>query len=100
MPELKTFLNDKNIYSIKWNYDENIYNLRDLLKDKINENYIFLDKDKNPVERDDEKDYCICDILNINNIIYLINDNYKSNSQVPPISNQIINEDFSKFEIK
>ena len=100
MPELKIFLNDKNIYSIIYNYDENIYNLRDLLKDKINENYIFLDKDKNPVERDDEKDYCICDILNINNKIYLINDNYKSNSQAPPISNQITNVDFSKFEIK
>ena len=41
IPELKIFLKDKYIYSTICGLDNNIYNLRKLLKDKINENFIF-----------------------------------------------------------
>ena len=76
-PELKIFLNNKKKNSIICNFDESIYNLRELLKDKICENFIFLDKNGNPVDKEDEKDYNINDILNINNSIKLINENFK-----------------------
>lgn len=47
---------------------------------------MFFDKDNNPVERGDEKDYNINDILNNNNIIELKNENNNNTSEVPPAS--------------
>ena len=75
---IKVFMNDEQICSLKIKNDENLAKARVLLKNKITEDFIFLDAEENKVDKNDEKDYQVEDILN-NEVIKL-----KSDSDNPP----------------
>ena len=78
-PSINIYLDNKNIFSIISNKEQNLEEIRKLIKKKINHNFIFLDSDNNEVEKSDEKDYSIEDILN-KEIIRLKSEGNCSNS--------------------
>ena len=63
-PSINIYLDNKNIFSIISNKEQNLEEIRKIIKKKIIHNFIFLDSDNNEVEKSDEKDYSIEDILN------------------------------------
>ena len=111
---IKVFLNDVFAFSIDIQETFNLNEARSIIKQKIKDDFTFLDLDKNKVDINDEKDYEIKDILNQDKIILKC----ESNSDFPP-ANIVSNEneitpkiiykkpkpfkkkeiDFSKFEI-
>ena len=102
--EIKIFLKNKNILSMGCSLEQSLNDLREILKNKINGDFSFLDIDDNLVEKEDEQDYNIKDILHEENIIKLINE--KNNDDINldvPIFPPAIPEkkviDFSKYEI-
>ena len=94
---IKIILNDKE-FSCSKNISpkQNLNEVRNILKNEIKQDFIFLDSDGFIVDIRDENDYLIQDILN-NNSINLKNN--QNNNNIPP-SNQT-KFDFSKYkEIK
>ena len=87
--EIKIFLKNKDILSINCSSDKNLKDLRQILKNKINENFSFLDIDDNLVEKEDEQDYNVKDILHEENIIKLKDEKYNDmnldNPQLHPL---------------
>ncbi len=75
---IKIFLNDKEICSKSISELQYINEVRNLLKNEINQDFNFLDADGCDIEKEDEKDYSVKDILN-NQSIYL-----KCNKQIEP----------------
>ena len=55
-------LNGKIIGSKPLFFNESLKSMRDKLKEKINEEYFFLDKDGNIIDKEDENDYLLKDI--------------------------------------
>ena len=78
-PSINIYLNNKNICSINSNKDKKLSEIRKLIKAKINNNFIFLDSDNNEIEKDDEKDLSVEDILN-EEVIKLKSDGNCTNS--------------------
>ena len=94
---IKIFLNNKNICSIECSKDINLSNLREMINDKIKEDYVFLDSNLNEIDIEDENDYLIKDIIKANEI------KLKGNINTPDIISNDSNDDnkeFKKFEIK
>ena len=60
---IKINLNDVNVCSINENKNSKLYDVRNKLRDKIKENFLFLDSDGNEISKEDEKDYLIGDCL-------------------------------------
>ena len=86
---IKIFLN-KNYICIKYfSIDVNLEYIRENLKNIIKDDYFFLDDDSNKIDKEDEKDFIIKNIL-INDSIYLKSENKR---------NIKINYDFSKYDI-
>ena len=67
---IKIFLNDKEFGAKSISQLQNLYEVRDYLKKEINQDFVFLDLDSCYIEKEDEKDYSIKDIIN-NETIYL-----------------------------
>ena len=67
---IKIFLNDKEFCSKNISELQYLNEIRNLLKNEINQDFIFLDSDGCDIEKEDEKDYSVKDILN-NQSIYL-----------------------------
>ena len=57
-------LNDKLLCSINLDQKDNLKNLRKILEPKIKEEFLFKDLHENEIEKEDEEDYSIFDILN------------------------------------
>ena len=94
---IKIFLNNKNICSIECSKDINLSNLREMINDKIKEDYVFLDSNLNEIDIEDENDYLIKDIIKANEI------KLKGNINTPDIISNDSNDDnkvFKKHEIK
>ena len=66
---IQVFLNEKALISIKCQIINNLSEARNVIKQKIKEDFTFLDKDKNEVDIEDERDYEIKDILNKDKIM-------------------------------
>ena len=100
---LKIFLNNKNICSFKCRTKDKLTSIRELIYDKIKNNFQFLDLTESNVEMKDEQYYSVNDILK--NEIITISTN--SNDFPPPTPSLEINsqvedkkeKDFSKYEI-
>ena len=60
---IKINLNDVNILSINENKNSTLCDIRNKLRDKIKEDFLFLDADGNEISKEDEKDYSIGDCL-------------------------------------
>ena len=60
---IKINLNDVNILSINENKNSTLCDIRKKLRDKIKEDFLFLDSDGNEISKEDEKDYSIGDCL-------------------------------------
>lgn len=100
---LKIFLNNNNICSFNCKKKDKLTNIRELIYNKIKNNFLFLDMDENIVEMNYEEDYEVNDILK--NEIITISTN--SNDYPPPTPPLEINsqeddkkeKDFSEYEI-
>lgn len=64
---IKVELNSKIICTKKFQLDEHLYSIREKIKDKI-KNGLFLDKEGNPIDKEDEKDFLLEEIID-NNIL-------------------------------
>ena len=71
---IKVFLNDKELCQKAISQNRNLYDIRIYLKNEIKQNFIFLDLDGCNVDKQDEKEYLVQDILK-NQSIYLKCDN-------------------------
>ena len=85
---IKVYMNDKQICSINCTKENNLEKVRKLLNNRITEDFIFLDTEENKVDKNDEKDYHIEDIL-INEVIKLKSDssNDTDNPPATPVNN-------------
>ena len=93
LSEIKIIMNNVKEFTINASKDERIKNIRNLIAQKLGNNFIFLDQDGNNVDKEDENDYKIEDIIN-DNEIKLKNDK-KENPFEKPTVNKI---QFYKFE--
>ena len=85
---IKVYMNDKQFCSINCTKENNLEKVRKLLNNRITEDFIFLDTEENKVDKNDEKDYHIEDIL-INEVIKLKSDssNDTDNPPATPVNN-------------
>ena len=60
---IKVFFNDKELCQKAISQNRNLYEIRNYLKDEIKQNFIFLDLDGCDVDKQDEKEYLVQDIL-------------------------------------
>jgi len=67
---IKVFLNDKEFCQKNISKSQNLSDVRNYLKNEIKQDFIFLDSDGNDIEKQDEKEYSLKDILK-NQSIYL-----------------------------
>ena len=67
-PSIKIFLNEKMITSINIEESNNLDESRNIINKNIKEDFLFLDPDENLIEKEDEKDFQIKDILKQNAI--------------------------------
>ena len=101
---IKIFLNNKECISKNLSQKQNLYEIRNNLKNEI-KNFIFIDLDGCDIEKEDEKDFCLKDILN-NQSIYLKTENSIRPNLIPlnsdrsehPYTNAKKIFDFSKYE--
>ena len=108
---IQVFINDKDIGLKNIIPKQNLKEARDILKNEINQNFIFLDSDGNDIDIQDENDYPVEDVLK-NNAIYIkceqINSNINTALPAPnpyidkspeekPLKNQVKFE-LSKYE--
>ena len=61
---IKVFVNDKEFCSKNLNPNQNLLDIINILKSEIKQYFIFLDLDCFDLEKQDEKDYMLKDILN------------------------------------
>ena len=61
--KIKVEFNGKLICSKYFNLEDNLLAIRERLNDKINGKFIFLDKEKNYLDNDDEEDFTLKDII-------------------------------------
>ena len=115
---LKIFLNEKFIISLNCSTKDKLNKIRNLINNKIEMNFIFLDGDGNSIDIIDEEDFTIEDIVN-NEIVkiknnslndfmkkslsmgIIKNDSYEKTNEAFNIT-QLINKkeiDFSKYDI-
>ena len=108
------YINGTNFCSINIDENESLPKLRKLLSEKGQTNFDFLDSDGNPLDKSDEADWIIKDILqdNIVKLKSLMKATQNSTSEIintttsspPPLPNNIeaqlpkLNYDFSKYE--
>jgi len=71
--KIENSISNKKIFKIM-NLEEKLVNLRKQIKE---ENFIFFDKDGNPIDKEKENDYSIKDILNKEKIIKIGNNQKK-----------------------
>ena len=98
---IKIFLNGDNIISLNYSKKDNLNEIRNLINNKIQINFIFLDKDGNIINIKDEDYIIVEDILN-NEIIKIVKNDEKQ--KIDKIINKpkIENKkeiDFSKYDI-
>jgi len=79
---IKIFLNDKEFCSKNISELQNLDEIRNLIKKEINQDFNFLDADGCDIEKGDEKDYSVKDILN-NQSIYIKCDEQTKTEQEP-----------------
>jgi len=79
---IKIFLNDKEFCSKNISELQNLDEIRNLIKKEINQDFNFLDADGCDIEKGDEKDYSVKDILN-NQSIYIKCDEQTKTGQEP-----------------
>ena len=60
---INIFLNDKKIFNLVCKIKNKLNKIRKLIFDKIKVDFIFLDSDGNTIDKEDEKDYSVEDIL-------------------------------------
>ena len=98
---IKIFLNGDNIISLNCSKKDNLNEIRNLINNKIQLNFIYLDEDGNSIDITDENDFLVEDIVK-NDIINIVN--IDTSNKI----NEIINNpelenkkeiDFSKYEI-
>lgn len=111
---INVILNGKNICSINCTKDNSLTIVRNLINNLYKEDFIFYDSDNNYIEKDDEDDYMLENILNNNEIKIKKNSQSKDASPPKPIKkenkfitkkdetinskkNKIIN--FSKYDV-
>lgn len=65
MPKLatKVELNGKIIFTKPLSKEDNLISIRGIIKDKIDSSFIFLDQEGNPIDKNDEKDFKLEDII-------------------------------------
>ena len=110
---INVLLNDSKKFSINCSKSQNLNDVRGLINNNIQEDFLFLDQDGNTVSKTDENDYSVEDILNNESIkIKGNNSTTKKPSEEPKKVNdnnmnnkneiskkKKINYDFSQFEI-
>ena len=117
--KIKVFLNENLVSDIKCEKDLSLEDLRKLILNIVKEEFIFLDMDGNKVEKEDEQDYKIEDILVNESIKIIPNQLQNTFKEAPPANpanessennHKIFNEDkttnsknknidFSKYDI-
>ena len=93
---IKIILNKKNVCTIECPTDKNLDYLREMINDKIKEDFLFLDSNLNEIDLDDENDYPIQDIIKVNEIKLKRNsveDNNTSN-----FTSTSSNDDYKEFK--
>ena len=93
--KIKILLNDEEIHSIDYNESQNLSEIRNIIKDKVNKDFTFLDEDGNDISIEEEKDFSISDILNNNTIKLKCND-----TSAPTPLNEYDEKESIKEEIK
>ena len=93
--KIKILLNDEEIHSIDYNESQNLSEIRNIIKDKVNKDFTFLDEDGNDISIEEEKDFSISDILNNNTIELKCND-----TSAPTPLNECDEKESIKEEIK
>ena len=110
---INVVLNDSKKFSINCSKSQNLNDVRGLINNNIQEDFLFLDQDGNTVSKTDENEYSVEDILNNESIkIKANNSTTKKPSEEPKKVNdnnmnnkneiskkKKINYDFSQFEI-
>jgi hypothetical protein len=110
---INVVLNDSKKFSINCSKSQNLNDVRGLINNNIQEDFLFLDQDGNTVSKSDENEYSVEDILNNESIkIKANNSTTKKPSEEPKKVNdnnmnnkneiskkKKINYDFSQFEI-
>ena len=87
---------NKKICSINSNIKIKLDQIRKLISDKIKDEFIFIDPDNNDVEKNDEKDFSIEDMLQDDTINIKLK---KVENVEKPKKKRNINFDFSKYKI-
>ena len=109
---INVILNDSKQFSINCSKSQNLNEVRGLINDLIQDDFLFLDQDGNTVSKTDENDYSVEDILNNESIKIKANNTTIKTSNEPKKVNENninkekeiskkkkINYDFSQFEI-
>ena len=60
----KVELNDKIIFTKPLNKEDKLITIRELIKDRIDSSFFFLDQEGNPIDKKDENDFKLEDIVN------------------------------------
>ena len=82
MKVLSLLLNDKIISNEKFLKSQNLKDIRNILENKIKCSFIFLDQSGNSVDKNDESDYSLEDILD-NYSIKLKGNTHSSSVTIP-----------------
>ena len=92
---IKIFINKKEFCCLNCSESSKLNEIRDLLKEKIREDFIFLDGEYNNIPKEEETIFEVCDILNDKSIQISINN---SPGDTPPNENNNIesNKDNNK----
>ena len=101
MKLLSLLLNDKIISNEKFLKSQNLKDIRNILENKIKCSFIFLDQSGNSVDKNDESDYSLEDILD-NYSIKLKGNTHSSSVTINDFRNKskiTKNFDFSKYKI-
>ena len=91
--DVNIFLNESNISCENISNSQTLDEIRNLIKDKVNCECVFLDSDKNEVDKNDESDYTV-DIILIKGSIYL-----KGNDSPSMTTSKDLNKD-KKIDIE
>ena len=95
LSEIKILVNNIQELTIRASKDEKLANIRKLLASKCYQNFIFLDEDGNDIDKEDENDYKISDIIN-NDEIKISSDTFRD--APPALGNDNYDDKKSKNE--
>lgn len=100
---IKVFVNDKEFCSKNLSPNQNLLDIRNILKNEIKQDFIFLDSEGCDIEKQDEKDYMLKDILNEQKITLKIDNQILTTLPAPDPLDKKTNEYFSpkprKFDL-